>query len=372
MHSNLVEMQIDRTVHRMTSRPTLNESPDTLASISTRAPCFATTEIRGLLLGHYGLEGDLRDLVSERDQNVRLRIPSGESFVLKIANAAEDPVVTDFQIEALLHIQSANCDVRVPEIVTTLSGAVATKISDGEATHVVRLVTYLPGTPVADVSSSTELARNLGDCLAKLDLALCDFEHPGDRQVLLWDMQRASQMRSLLARVAEPDLRAAVTRCLDDFEANALPLFSQLRSQVAHNDLNPGNVLVSCSDHSRVTGVIDFGDMVRAPLIVNVAIAASYFRSYADPLLFIAPFIAAYHRVTPLQEVEKQLLYDLVRTRLITTVVLLRWRLAERGENDAYSQEALASERDAEKFLLHLCALPRVRFVEAIERACGG
>jgi hydroxylysine kinase len=371
MRSNLVEMRIDRTVHRMTNRSDPTGSPDPLAAISTRAPRFAAKEIHDLLLEQYGLEGELQDLVSERDQNIRVRTVSGERFVMKIANTTEDPVVTDFQIKALLHIQSANCDVRIPEIVTTLDGAVATKINDGEVMHIVRLVTYLPGIPVADVSSSVELAGSLGDCLAHLDLALCNFEHPGDRQVLLWDMQRASQMRSLIAHVTEPELRAAVTQCLDDFEADALPVFSQLRSQVAHNDLNPGNALVCSSDHSLVTGVIDFGDMVRAPLVVDVAIAASYLRSYADPLVFIAPFIAAYHRVMPLQEVERQLLYDLIRTRLITTIIILRWRLSERGENDAYSQEALASERGAEKFLMRLSSLAKGRFMDAIDRACG-
>ena len=342
-----------------------------LLAISVRAPQFAATDVRNLLLEKYGVDGELKELVSERDQNLRVTTSSGERYVLKIANAAEDALVTDFQISALLHIQSADFEVRAPEIVRTVDGNVATEIVDGDTRYVVRLVTYLPGIPVSDVPSSIELASSMGGHLAHLDVAFRDFEHAGDRQVLLWDMQRASQLRNLLVHVDEPELLDAVTRCLNDFDNIALPELGKLRSQVIHNDLNPGNALVYPDNHCRVSGIIDFGDMVHGPLIVNVAVAASYLRAEEELLTFIAPFVAAYNRITPLQEVEKTLLYHLIRTRLITTIVILRWRLTDRGEDDAYSREAISSERSAERFFLRLSAMPKEEFDAAIDDACA-
>ena len=185
-------------------------------------------------------------------------------------------------------------------------------------------------------------------------------------------MQHAGDLRGLTKHVVEVDLRAAIHRCLDDFENNAMPRFSRLRTQVIHSDLNPGNALVDPDDNSKVVGVIDFGDMVRAPLIIDVAIAASYLRSDGgDPLALVASLIAAYDQVTPLEDIELELLYDLIRTRLITTVTLLRWRLSARGKDDIYSQEAASSESGAERFFLALDAIPAGDFAERILLACG-
>ena len=346
--------------------------PGALASIASVPPKFAENEIRNLLQKAYGISGELRELVSERDQNICVVTQAGERYVLKIANAAEEPVVTDFQINALLHLGGNADGIPVPKIVATLDGHAATKITGGQGEHIVRVVSYLPGIPFSEVAPSEELARNLGDCLAKLGIALRDFAHPGEQRVLLWDMQRASDLRSLTKYVAETDLRTAIHRCLDDFENNALPRFSHLRTQVIHSDLNPGNALVDGDDNSKVVGVIDFGDMVRAPLIIDVAIAASYLRSDgADLLAFVASFIAAYDRITSLKDIEFELLYDLIRTRLITTVTLLRWRLSARGEDDIYSQAAANSERGAERFFLALDAIPAGDFAERMLLACG-
>ena len=42
-------------------------------------------------------------------------------------------------------------------------------------------------------------AERLGRCLAELDIALRNFRHRGEQQVLIWDMQRALSLRDFLA-----------------------------------------------------------------------------------------------------------------------------------------------------------------------------
>ena len=72
------------------------------------------------------------------------------------------------------------------------------------------LVSYVPGRPLEGETPQPGLARALGRSLAQLDAALSDFEHPGQSQVLLWDMQRASELRGLMRHVDDADLRAVV------------------------------------------------------------------------------------------------------------------------------------------------------------------
>jgi Ser/Thr protein kinase RdoA (MazF antagonist) len=133
---------------------------------------------------------------------------------------------------------------------------------------------------------------------------------------------------------------ALASTVLDDFEKRALPAF------------------------------IDFGDMLRAPLVVDVAVAAAYLRVFEDDALqFILPFIAGYHSVSNLDAMEFELLFDLIRARLVTTVSMLYWRLSARSEDDGYRQSTLRQESGAGIFLARLEDVGRSRFNQSLRDA---
>ena len=341
-----------------------------LDAISTPQPQFSQTEVLRALVEEFGIHGTLESLISERDQNFRVATAAGEHFVFKIANSSESDVTTDFQIQALSHVMRQDCPVATPEIRPTLAGHESILLFDGDTPHVCRLVSYLAGTPLSAVSVTPKLVQHFGRCAANLDLALANYEHAGDSQMLLWDLQRAGDLRELITYVEEPELRAAVSLCLDDFDSRVQPKLPSLRRQVIHGDLNADNVLVA-DDRESIVGVIDFGDMVRAPLVMEVAIAASYLRvGDGEALSLIAPFITGYHSITALEDVELEMLFDLIRVRLVATITILRWRLAMRGKDDDYAGHFLESERSAENFLLRLDTLGRVSFTERVRDAC--
>jgi hydroxylysine kinase len=343
-----------------------------LDELDASAPRLSDAEVTRLLRTEYGLDGQLRPLLSERDQNFRLAASDGQNYVVKIAGAAEDQKAADFQILGLLHLEARGCKAVVPKIRRTRGGAASTTILYGETRHVVRLVSYLPGRLLAEVSPTPSLMRSIGRSLAYLDIALSDFECDGDQQPLLWDMQRAADLRPLTTHIPDGALRQVVLACFDDFQQVAEPQFAALRHQVIHNDVNPGNVLVEEKDSGSVAGIIDFGDMLPAPLVVEVAIAASYLRcDDADALAYIAAFIAAYDRISPLEDVEIDLLYHLLRTRLATTLTMLYWRLAVKGNDDDYAQESLHSESSAERFLARINAITSQAFSDRLRQECG-
>ena len=70
---------------------------------------------------------------------------------------------------------------------------------------------------------------------------------------------------------------------LDRFDSIA-PQFPDWRWQVVHNDLNPHNVLCAPDAPDRIAGVLDFGDMVRTPLVCDLAVAAAYRIDRDDPI----------------------------------------------------------------------------------------
>ncbi|HSX75399.1 MAG TPA: hypothetical protein VLG73_14450, partial [Shinella sp.] len=66
-------------------------------------PDFSINAAAALLAEHYGLSGTLSPLASERDQNFKVETAQG-TFILKIVNAAEPEVESDFQTALLAHL----------------------------------------------------------------------------------------------------------------------------------------------------------------------------------------------------------------------------------------------------------------------------
>lgn len=346
--------------------------PDPLAIIATRPPPVAAADAVLLARRHYGLDvTEAVELVSERDRNFRLTEARGRRYVLKITNSAEERQVTFLQIEALRHVAQRAPDLAVPRIVPADAGSDHIEIESSAGRHIARLATWLEGVPLRERSLAPGLARDFGAWAARLGRALEGFDHPGAAQSLLWDMQQVESVASLVQHIGDGPLRARVAECLRDFASRLLPCFPRLRRQVIHNDLNPDNVLVTAGEPDTIAGVIDFGDMVRAPLIVDIAIAASYMRNPgADPLALIAPFVAAYHELRPLSPEELVMLPDLIRVRLATTVAIMHWRRAVRGPGDPYLRQNTSSEGGAADFLVRLDGLPPATAADRLSEIC--
>lgn len=319
---------------------------------------------------HFGIEAEVRRLAGERDRNFHLRTADGREYVLKFSHPAEDARVADFQARAMLHVERADPDLPVQRVMLSKDGVpcVDYRAPDAPA-RVLRLFSYLPGTPLPGAARSQAQRRNLAVALARLGLALRGFEHPAGTLNLPWDIQRTHEMAPLLAHVADPARRALAERALARFVEHARPVLPGLRAQAIHNDLNLYNVLVDPDDHDRIAGILDFGDMVRAPLVNDLAVAASYQLDPEGDLLAPAvEFVSAYHQVSPLERAEVGILLDLMAARLVMVVAIGGWRAARYPDNSDYilRNNALSWAR-----LQASDGLERERARERLLAACG-
>ncbi|WP_334174311.1 phosphotransferase [Pseudoxanthobacter sp.] len=318
----------------------------------------------------FGLAVSARPLTSERDRNFHLIDAAGRGFVLKIVNAQEDPAVTDFQTQAFLHVVRRNPALPVARVMPARDGRYEARVelADGSRCQ-ARIVTHLPGEPLARVRASAALRRSIGRSLAELDRALADFEHPGADHPLLWDLKSADALLPLQESIADAGLRARAEAGLQPFLDHVRPAMARLPFQVIHNDFNPHNVLADPAAPEKVTGVIDFGDMVRAPRINDVAVAAAYHVGPAEAALDgVAELVAAYHAVFPLEPQEVELLFDLVMARQVATVTITAWRAARYPDNAAY---ILRNQPRAVAGLAVLTAIERDRAQAVLRRACA-
>jgi hydroxylysine kinase len=318
---------------------------------------------------HFGIEGRASRLTSERDQNFKIATEDGREYALRVSNHAQDPEVNDLQVSALLHVEQVDPGIPVPRVFRALNGQAHLRLPFEQGRlRAVRLLSYLPGTPLNTVAHTAAHRRELGTHLARLDLALRDFSHHTAGHELAWDIQHTSGVRPLVAHIADAGRRELAEHFLDAFETHAKPLLPTLRTQVIHNDLNFYNVLVDPQNHERLVGILDFGDMVFSPLVVDVAVGASYHMNTTDdPWDAVGEFVAAYHAVLPLERDETDLLYDLIAARFVVTVAITGWRAERYPENSAY---ILKNNAGAWRGLEHLSTLQRDVAQKRLRIAC--
>lgn len=341
-----------------------------LSVLTEPAPTLTEDTATNVLLEHYGIQGEMRVLASERDQNYAVTPSADGKCLLKITNSAEDPLETAFQTAALMHVERVDPGFPIPRVIRTLDGdaQVAFHAEDGRD-HTIRLLSWLEGTPLAAIESEPDIATHMGTVLARLGIALEHFEHPGSGHSLLWDLKHAVRLNALLPNVRDEELRALCRQCLLRFAHNVQAAMRRLRSQVIFNDCNPSNLLVRHDCPQAITGIIDFGDMVKSPLIVDVAVGAAYLcRSDADPLADAAKFVSGFHRVRPLLDAEIDLLVDLIMTRHVMTILITHWRAEQYPDNRQY---IMRNEPRARRTIERLANMQPAEGTDTFHTACG-
>ncbi len=300
-------------------------------SILHHAPVFNLKQTAILVRDLYDLAGVATPLPSERDQNFLLTIESGERFVLKIANALEQRTLLEAQNEAMRHLQS-----RVdfcPRIVPARSGDSIVDVTvETGVDHMVRLVTFIHGVPLANVNQSARTLRDLGEKLGKLTQALSEFDNPAFHREFHWDLANASQVINEYSKlVREPSLRRQIEKYIDDFQVSVTSRLAQLPRSVIHGDANDYNVIV---EDEEVVGLIDFGDVIHSYTVGDLAIAIAYIvLDKADPLLSAKEVVRGYIWQHPLKENELEVVWWLALMRLCMSVCLAAHQQAQKPEN---------------------------------------
>jgi len=346
---------------------TENSFGDNLTTAAVRTSLDA---VRTAVAEHFDVPClEVSRLASERDELFLIDGGDQDRYVLRFANPADDPAVVEMQTEALRWVEHADAGLPVPRVIRDRRGRYQLQAVVGDnPPRSMRMSAFLRGQPLPSAPRSARQRRAIGATLAHLDLALRGFRHPGADHELAWDIKSASRLAQLVpdtpSEIRRWDL---VRRGLDRFELAVKPRLASLRTQVIHGDFNPHNILVDPRNADAVTGVLDFGDMVRTPLAADLAIACCYHTQDGDPLAGIVDIVSAYHAVLPLQPDEIDLLYDLIVTRLCAAVTITEWRARRYPENSTY---ILKNTGNAWSGLHRLAGIEADAAAKLLRRAC--
>ena len=260
--------------------------------------------------------------------------------MLKISNGAEDRALLDAQNRAMERIGSTNLCPRL--LVSAAGREIETVVAPSGTPHLVRLVTYLPGTPMGKVRRRTPgLLENVGRSVAQVDAALAGFDHPALRRDFHWDLARGLEVvRAGVGRIADRELAAVIGDLAGAFERHAAWRLADLRRSVIHNDANDFNVLVGGGDdltdrNQHVVGLIDLGDMVHSYTVGDLAVAIAYaVLGEARPAGGREPRRARLPRAsTRSSEDELAVLWGLATLRLCMSACIAADQRAQRPDN---------------------------------------
>jgi 4-aminobutyrate aminotransferase-like enzyme/Ser/Thr protein kinase RdoA (MazF antagonist) len=312
--------------------------------VNASTPEFRSV-IESVLRDEFGVDAQLTSvLAGEHDQNFRVETTDGRSLLLKIHRQDTDPAELEMQDALLRYL------VTVPGV-GDFSELVDSRLvsSDHETLHgrPARLLRWVDGSLWSSVGEpGYEALYSLGKRVAQLDAAMLGFEHPALDRVHPWNMLQAAS----LTQPSDP--WAAAT--LNHFGSWIRARLSELKMQAIHNDANDNNILVD-GQTGLVRALIDFGDVVRGPRIVGLAVAVAYaMLGQTDPLAAGVAVVSGYHYECPLVPVELELLDALVRTRFAMSIANAERQIDANPANAPYLGVSQGPIRRVVELLAHV------------------
>ena len=302
-------------------------------------PDLTDAQASGLAREQFGVEASASPLPSDRDLNFRLDGPEGPIGVLKISNANEDPDFLALQAMAMQHLAERGLPV------AAVLGTDTTTIDQQQ--HAVRLVSWLDGSALGAARPvTTNMMREVGRLLARVDAALTDLDRTAAPTAFPWNLCQARRTLESRLDLLSGEQAALIRHFLDLYGETVEPRRHELPHQLIHGDANDYNVLVGpASDPGRgVSALLDFGDMVYSARIGDPAIAAAYLAFHrSDPIEALEAVLAGYHAEEAVSEAEASAFFVFVALRLCISVCMSAEQRAAEPDNAYLS----ISEEDA-------------------------
>ncbi|WP_159500601.1 phosphotransferase [Microbacterium sp. 18062] len=302
-----------------------------------------------VLLAHWNVRGitEVRDTASEADRTTLVFARSGD-VVLKSFPDGSD--AAHMQVALLAAAARAATPLPVPALL--IDERTGSPLDPAGTTFVA---TLRPGIPLEDA----ELTASLVDAIAAAQAALLDALRGVDASAARvpdtndWSLDAVLRHAPLVDVHLDAELSRIAHLVISDYRDRVSPILAGMPRQVLHADFNLSNLLVT---DGALTGIIDFGDAVRAPRVFDVAVTAAYLsmRLSATDHPLVERYLARMTGRCALDDAELAVLPTLMLCRVVMALVLGRETAQSSPERAAYQ---LRYDALATRLLAH-AALP--------------
>lgn len=328
-------------------------------SQASAKPVFTEAQASALVESVFGFKvSKIQPLPSYEDQNFRVHIARGKEttddpveYVLKISNteSSQTPELIEMQNHVIMFLRAAGfptasvCRTKGDNTISLIS----IDSGSGVKSYLVRMLTYLPGRPIAEVAISHQQLYEIGRLAAQLDKALEEFHHPKlslfHRENFIWNLKNVPLLEKYMGAPSQSRNREIVEQVIRMFKEEVMTKLSHFRECINHGDLNDHNILVDLSKSAsgegvhQVSGILDFGDMSYGYYVFEVAIVIMYMMiESTNPIQVGGHILAGFESVIPLTAVERQALFLLVCSRFSQSLVMAAYSCQLYPENKEY------------------------------------
>ena len=298
-----------------------------------------------------GYETEIHKITSEQ----------GKNYTLKIYPYSQDNWA-DLQAEnKILNALQGKLSYDIPYPISSNNKEQLIKIDN----KIARLLHYVQGEFWGNHKGDNTFHIDLGTQMANMDIELEKLEtHDIKARQLNWDLNNLMNNFELLKYVSDPVDKKLILYFFDQYENLVQPKINKLPQTIIHNDFNPWNVLV---ENNKITGLIDFGDMVYSSRINELAVALSYLLCESENILLdTEKVLGGYHAINPLLTDELDLLYYLIAGRIITSLVNSAQGKLENPTNEYIS----ISEKSYRALLRKWITISPIAFKNNAYQAC--
>jgi len=322
--------------------------------------------VQQIAKAHYNIDAVATTLNGYEEQNFLLRATDGKKYIFKAATGNINLAFINAQITVTQHLAKTPVQPFFQEYLLNKEGAVVSFCTQESEMYYVRILSFLEGNFwVEEKEKTAALYESLGTFLGSMDKALKGLYHEAVERSYEWDISRASDAEKDLHHIHDHEKRRVAAYFLLQFQTEVVPLLSSLRKACIHNDANDYNVLVQ---NGKVSGLIDFGDMVWSALINNLAVACTYAMLHTDdPISVASHIVKSYHQQYPLTVQETDILYYLIAARLCISVT----QSAEKASHNSDNEHHFLTEQPAWKLLFQLLQTNPVKASDSFRKACG-
>ncbi|MCK4903054.1 MAG: phosphotransferase [Candidatus Marinimicrobia bacterium] len=307
---------------------------------------------------------EIKKLWGYENSNYLVRTKDIQYIFKTYLKNAETFKLVEAENETLLFLQSPNNNF--PKPIKFKDGSLVKILEIEGKERVCRMLSFLEGELLGNVTHTKTLFQSLGRFIAQLDLQLQSFNNKTIKaRQWQWDIQYLYLNKKYIKDIPSAKDRSLISYFFKQFEENILPILPELRKTIIHNDANEWNVLVN---NGKVTGIIDFSDLSYTPLINELAIAIAYACLYVEnPLEWASTIIESYNKILPLEDKEIAVLYYLIAARLCISVCNSAHSRKENPDNEY----AFISEKPAWKLLYQWLSINPIAAQNRFRSAIG-
>ena len=288
----------------------------------------------------------LKELKSERDKNFLLKLKNKPLYVIKISNPAESISLLklqDFVLNSLIKRNSVKNFIP-KKIHSTI------KVYHDQLNRdcYVRVLRFIEGKMYAVVNHKE----------------LQNLNHPNAFRKFQWDPSNITWIKKEI-NFFKGNKKKIINTNLEEYNYFIKKNLKNLRFSLTHGDLNNYNLVVK---NDLVSGLLDYGDMIYAPTINDLAISLAYALMKKEDLYSsLKNVVTSYHKVFQITYDEIFSLMSLVKARLTITVVMAE-KQRKKFPNNKY---LTISENDAWDLLYKLDQINPYLFIFLIRDYCG-